>query len=59
LALGTIQSGLDFSEREKELFQSQEIGASLLRVLQRYADVLTKIKTRIEQELPAMGAAMK
>lgn len=55
----TIQTGLDFSEREKELFQSSEMGASALRELQRYADMLAKIKERINQEVSTVEAALK
>lgn len=54
-----VQTGLDFSEREKELFQSSEMGASVLKELQRYQDVLSKIRARICDELPAVGAALK
>ena len=55
----TIQTGLDFSDREKELFQSSEMGASALRELQRYAEILTKVKVRINQELPTVVSALK
>ena len=55
----TVQTGLDFSEREKELFQSSEMGASALRELQRYSEVSNKVKGRIEQELPVVESALK
>ena len=55
----TIQTGLDFSEREKELFQSSEMGASALRELQRYAEVLNKIVMRTRQELSVVEATLK
>jgi hypothetical protein len=55
----TIQTGLDFSEREKELFQSSEMGASALRELQRYSEIFNKIQGRIEQELPTVESAQK
>jgi len=55
----TIQTGLDFSEREKELFQPLEMGASALRELQRYAEVLNKIMERIGLESPVVEAALK
>ena len=54
-----IQTGLDFSERERELFQSSEMGASALRELQRYSEVLNKIKKRVGQELPVVEATLK
>ena len=55
----TIQPGLDFSEREKELFRSSEMGSSALRELQRYAEVLNKVRERIHQEIPTVDAALK
>jgi len=55
----TVQTGLDFSEREKELFQSSEMGASALRELQRYSEVLNKAKERVELELPSVESAAK
>lgn len=55
----TIQTGLDFNEREKELFQSSEMGASALRELQRYSEILSKVKERIEQERPSVESALK
>ncbi len=54
-----IQTGLDFSDREKELFQSSEMGASALRELHRYAEVLNKIRERIDQEIPSVEATLK
>jgi hypothetical protein len=55
----TIQTGLDFSDRDKELFQSSEMGASALRELQRYSEILNKVKVRIEQELSSVESALK
>ena len=55
----TIQTGLDFSEWDKELFASSEMGASALRELQRYSEVLSKIRVRIRQELPIVESALK
>jgi hypothetical protein len=55
----TIQTGLDFSDREKELFQSSEMGASVLRELQRYSEILNKVKVRIAQELSIVESAQK
>lgn len=54
-----VQTGLDFSARDKELFQSHEMGASVLRELQRYSEVLKKIQARIRQELPYVESALK
>jgi len=55
----TIQTGLDFGEREKELFQSSEMGASALRELLRYSEIFNKVKVRVEQELPTVESAQK
>lgn len=54
-----VQTGLDFSEREKELFQSSEMGASVLRELQRYSEILNKVTMRIKQEIPIVKSAQK
>jgi hypothetical protein len=35
------------------------MGASALRELQRYAALFNKVKVRIKQELPIVGAALK
>jgi hypothetical protein len=59
VAAQSVQTGLDFSEREKELFQSSEMGASALCELQRYAEVLGKVRERISQELPVVEEALK
>ena len=53
-----VQPSLDFSEREKELFQSSEMGASALRELRRYSELHQKIQARIRQELPIVGNAL-
>lgn len=55
----SIQTGLDFSEREKELFQSSEMGASALRELQRYSGILSAVKVRVKQEMLTMESALK
>jgi hypothetical protein len=54
-----LLNGLDFSEREKELFQPLEMGASALRELHHYSELLNKICERISLELPVVGAALK
>ena len=55
----TIQTGLDFSEREKELFQPLEMGASALRELERYAEVLSEVRGRMKKELSVVESARK
>ena len=54
-----VQTGLDFSEREKELFQPSEMGASALKELHRYAEVLNKVTERVVQELPVVESVLK
>lgn len=54
-----VQTGLDFSEREKELFGASEMGASSLKELHRYCEVLSKMKERMRQELPSVESAIK
>ena len=56
---GSIQTGLDFSERDKELFGAAEMGSSALKELQRYSEILNTIKVRIRQELPIVECAQK
>ncbi|VGO17568.1 hypothetical protein PDESU_06166 [Pontiella desulfatans] len=54
-----VQTGLDSSDREKELFQSSEMGASALKELQRYSEIFNTVKVRIEQELSTVDDALK
>ncbi len=56
---GSVQTGLDFSERDRELFEAAEMGASALRELQRYSDLLAAIRARIARELPVVEASLK
>ncbi|MFB3126155.1 MAG: hypothetical protein ACE1Z8_01610, partial [Candidatus Acidiferrales bacterium] len=44
---------LDFGEREKELFQSSEMGVDVLREVERYAEVLDRVVDRVRLGLPA------
>lgn len=55
----TVQTGLDFSEREKELFRASEMGVDVLRELERYAEVLDRVLDRVRLGLPAARAALK
>jgi len=55
----TVQAGLDFSEREKELFRDQEMGSNALRGLKRYMEVLDPIHGRLEQEISVVQEALK
>ena len=55
----SVQTGLDFSEREKELFGAAEMGASALKELQRYAEIHNLVKARLRQERSVVRAALK
>lgn len=59
LTADTLQAGLDFSARERELFEDHEMGANALVGLQLYAKVVEAIQARMRQEIPVMRAALK
>jgi hypothetical protein len=54
-----VQTGLDFSEREKELFAHREMGADVLRALALYHKAADAVRVRLTQELPLLSAALK
>jgi len=54
-----VQTGLDFSARDRELFEAADMGADALRQLQLYQDVVETIRKRIRKELPTLDAALK
>jgi hypothetical protein len=54
-----IQTGLDFSEREKELFGHCDMGADVLRALELYHKAADAVRVRLNQELPLLSAALK
>jgi hypothetical protein len=54
-----VQTGLDFSEREKELFGHREMGADVLRALALYHKAADAVRVRLNQELPLLSAALK
>jgi hypothetical protein len=54
-----VQPGLDFSEREKELFAHREMGADVLRALALYHKAADAVRVRLTQELPLLSAALK
>jgi len=55
----TVQAGLDFSKRDKELFSDHEMGANALRGLKRYAETVTPIHRRLKEDLPVLKEAVK
>ena len=59
IAGGCVQVNLDFGKREKELFNSKEMGEDVQRALASYLKLLPKIKSRIIQEKPVLEQALK
>lgn len=57
LPSGTLQLGLDFSPSLPELFEGKEMGEDALRVLRDYLTWYSKIKIRINAELPNVREA--
>ncbi len=54
-----IQTGLDFSEHETELFGSQEMGDDALRVLALCMESQGAIIARLKKEIPVLSPALK
>lgn len=54
-----VQPGLDFAEREKELFGHKEMGADAIRALELCHKASGAVRVRLEQELPLLSAALK
>ncbi|MBC8206811.1 MAG: hypothetical protein ISR85_06825 [Kiritimatiellales bacterium] len=54
-----VQTGLDFSERESELFGSQEMGDDALRALALCMESQEAILSRLRQEIPTLASALK
>lgn len=54
-----VQPGLDFAEREKELFGHREMGADALRALELCRKVSGAVRARLSLELPLLSAALK
>ncbi|MFT5241305.1 MAG: hypothetical protein ACI9OU_002217 [Candidatus Promineifilaceae bacterium] len=55
----SIQTGLDFKDRAKELFDDREMGADVLRGLKRYAGTLDRIHSKLTQESDGVRDAMR
>ena len=55
----SVQPGLDFAEREKELFGHQEMGADAIRALKLCREATAAVRSRLRQELPLLSAALK
>jgi hypothetical protein len=54
-----IQTGLDFAEREKELFGKHEMGDNVLRALQLCVEAQEAVLERLRLELPGITGALK
>ena len=54
-----VQTGLDFSERESELFGSQEMGDDALRALALCMESQEAILSRLRQEIPTLSSALR
>lgn len=53
-----VQTGLDFSEREKELFGHREMGADVLRALRQYAETYDSVRMRLRDELAVLRSSL-
>lgn len=54
-----VQTGLDFSEHESELFASSEMGDDALHALKLCTESQEAICTRLQQETQTLSAALK
>jgi len=54
-----VQTGLDFAERDSELFASSEMGNDALRALKLCMESQEKILARLRQEIPVLSFALK
>ncbi len=54
-----VQTGLDFTRQETELFDSKEMGVDVLRSLRLYAETHQGILERIRAEKQSIAASMK
>ena len=54
-----VQTGLDFSEHESELFTSSEMGDDTLLALNLCMESQGKVIARIQQEIPTLASALK
>lgn len=54
-----VQTGLDFSERESELFDSSEMDDDALRALNLCMESQESILARLRKETPVLSAALK
>lgn len=55
---GTIQTNLDFGRRDKELFESREMGEDVKLSLDAYLKAASKVKARIARERMLLRRAL-
>ena len=55
----TVQTGLDFRKRAKELFDDREMGADVLRGLRRYAETRDRIRNKLTAQQVHVREAMR
>lgn len=55
----SVQTGLDFKDRAKELFDDREMGADVLQGLRRYVKTLTRVREKLAHEHDFVRDAMK
>ncbi len=53
-----VQAGLDFSERDKELFEDHEMGSDALVGLKLYTEILDRVRTKVQQEVAVVEDAL-
>jgi hypothetical protein len=54
-----VQSNLDFTERNPELFAGVEMGEDVKRVMAAYLELTGTLKQRIEREIPVLENALE
>jgi hypothetical protein len=59
LSGNTVQAGLDFSERDKELFGEGEMGSDALVGLRLYVTILEGIQAKMRKEAPVLQQALR
>ena len=55
----TVQPGLDFTQREQELFSGREMGDDVFRALSAYLGVRDTILSHLRKEMPILAQALK
>lgn len=53
------QTGLDFSDREKKLFASSEMGDNAIQALKLCMEIQTSVLSRLHTEPPVLSDALR